>query len=297
MSKKSSIFFTPDASRFFLVWITMVMAFVMTLVVFGGWAAYSSLTAWQRSISGAATVQIPTYDDKGMSRADAIDQDVETALTILRASNGIAGAELVPDDQMGRLMSPWVGEGAILSELPLPRLLNVAVDTQNPPDFVQLKRDLADQVPLAVLDTHRVGLAPLLSIADGVLHLIVFLLILLGLTTTFTIVYATKTSLGTHHPVIALIHLMGAGDLYITRQYAVRHLKTAFVGASVGVLCAVPILWGISAFIGHVEPDFIVATTGAPWRYLGLLLIPPVFAGLAFATTFKTVLKYLKTFL
>ncbi|MDD3669583.1 MAG: hypothetical protein PHX68_04860 [Alphaproteobacteria bacterium] len=295
MPKKSSIFFTPDSSRFFLVWITGVMAFVITLVIYGGGAAYSSLTAWQRSISGAATLQIPTYDDKGMSRADAIEQDVETALTILRASNGISGAELVPDDQMGRLMSPWVGEGAILSELPLPKLLNISVDTRNPPDFVQLKRDLADQVPLAVLDTHRIGLAPLLSVAGGVLHLIVFLLILLGLTTTFTIVYATRTSLAAHQPVIALIHLMGAGDFYLTRQYAVRHLKTAFAGAAAGVLCAVPILWGISAFVRHCAPEFIVATTS--WHWAGLLLIPPVFAGLAFVTTFKTVLTYLKTFL
>lgn len=297
MSKKSSIFFTHDSSRFFLAWMSMLMAFIMALVVYGGGAAYSSLTAWQQSISGAATVQIPGYDDKGMPRKEMIEQDVETALTILRASNGITGADVVSDEQMARLMSPWVGEGAVLSELPLPKLLDVAVDVNNPPDFVQLKRDLADQVPLAVLDTHRAGLAPLLSIAGGVLNLIVFMLVLLGLTTTFTVVYATKTSLAVHQPVIALIHIMGAGDFYITRQYAIRHLKLAFIGALIGVLAATPILWGMTVFIRHLSPDFVISATCTILQGAGLLCIPVIMAGLSFATTFKTVLKYLRTFL
>ena len=295
--KNQNMFFATDSNKLFLPWMSMLMSFIAVLILAGGMATYVAITGWQRVVSGSLTVQIPTYTEAGVSRADVLQKEIETALTILRSSNGVLGATILSDAQMEMLMEPWLGSDSKLSELPLPKLIDVVVDSNNYPDIAQLKTDLAGQVPAAVLDSHRSRLEPLIKLSGGVIKLICFVLILLAVTASFTVVYATKTSLLVHEHVISLMHMMGANDFFVTRQYAFRNFVLTFVGGFFGFLLALPIMAGISFFIRGATLDFVFnpMLTMAQWGIL--LAVPLLLAILAFFTTLKTVLSYLKRFL
>ncbi|MDY6407308.1 MAG: hypothetical protein SPL08_01200 [Pseudomonadota bacterium] len=295
--KQSRLFFATDSNRLFLPWMSMLMGFIAVLMLAAGMTAYASITDWQRIVSGSLTVQIPTYTESGENRDSVVDREVETALTILRSSTGVKGATVLTETQMTDLMTPWLGDGVAISELPVPKLIDVMVDADHYPDIVQLKADLGAQVPSAVLDSHRLRLEPLLRLSSGGIKLIGFILILLALTASFTVIYATKTSLIAHEHIISLIHMMGANDFFITRQYAIRNFYLTFIGGGFGLLLALPIMAGVSFLIHGATLDFIwdPALNWKQWLILGC--VPVGLALLAFITTLKAVSDYLKRFL
>lgn len=296
MHKKSDFLFNKESSRFFLPWICALMVFIATLVLAGGITTHNSLKLWQKGVAESLTVQIPTYDEEGNERNELVYQDIEKALMLLRTTPGVLGAIVLNDEQMQDLMTPWLGNKAVVSQLPLPKLIDVAVDTTQPPSLEQLKADLASQVPGAVLDSHRIWLNDLIKFANTVLTLIIGILGLLFFTVFVTVIYTTKASLSIQEYVLSLVHMLGARDFYITNRYACHNFKIALCGSLLGFALALPILFGISMFLKSVSGNIFQSTlTPIQWGYLAA--IPISVAILAFLTTFKTVFKFLRKFL
>ncbi len=295
MAKHSDIPFSKDPSRLFLPWISMLMIFIASLTLAGGLTAYQALSHWNKNVSGSITVQIPVVNEKGEARTENVASDIEQALTILRTSSGILGAKVVEEEQMRRLMTPWLGDKADLNALPLPKVIDVTVDANNPPNTEELKTDLAEAVPYAVLDTHRLWLDGLITMANGFMKLTVFILLLLIVTTAFTVTYSAKTSLSVHKKVIRLVHMMGANDWYIAWQYAARIFKLTLIGGIAGLVVSLPVILGVGYFFETLTSDFNCTAT----HLLSTILIctPFLFAILAFVTTLQTVLNTLKRML
>ncbi|MBQ9739109.1 MAG: hypothetical protein IJV75_06355 [Alphaproteobacteria bacterium] len=292
MAKKSDIPFSTDPSRLFLPWISMLMIFIATLTLAGGLSAYKALSYWNKSVSASITVQIPIVDDKGKPRGEEVQNDIEKALTILRTNPGILGAKVLEETQMRRLMTPWLGEHADIKALPLPHVIDVTVDTINPPNIEELNTELIQFVPLAVLDSHRVWLDTLITIAGGLMKLTIIILALLLITTAFTVSYSAKTSLSMHKHVIALVHMMGANDSYIAWQYAIRILKLTLLGGLSGLVLALPIIFGVGYFFETIAGDFKCKIDAL--MLIILISTPFAFALLAFISTLKTVSTALK---
>lgn len=294
---KKDIPFREDTAKYFLPWMSFLMVFIAVLALTGGFKIQNVLQTWQTGVSGSMTVQIPAYDEQGKSRADVLEAEIEQVLTILRASDGVVGAEVVSDEQMKALMEPWMGGELDVQLLPLPKLIDVTVDPEHLPNLTVVKSELAKQVPAAILDSHRIWLDSLLKIIHVVVELISFVLILLILTATFTVMYSTNASLSVHQPVIALIHMIGAGDFYIAIQYAYRNLKLIFGGGCLGLLAGVGLIFLISYFTRYLFIDFYPNAVLDKMQW-ALIASVPVWVGLlGFVTTYLTVSKYLKRFL
>ena len=296
MAKKSDFLFSKESSRFFLPWICALVVFIATLVLAGGIATHNSLKLWQRSVAESLTVQIPTYDNSGKPREELVYRDIENALMLLRTTPGVLGAVVLNDDQMQELMTPWLGEDAVVSQLPLPKLIDVSVDANHPPMLEQLKADLAATVPEALLDSHRIWLGDLIRFANALLTLIVFILILLFITVAITVIYTTNASLSIQEYILSLVHMLGAQDLYITNRYAWHNFKVAFNGSFIGFILALPVMFGVSIFLKSVSGQ-ILQSTLQPTQWFYLALIPASVSMLAFLTTFRTVWKFLRRFL
>ncbi len=294
MRKPSDIPFAQDSSRFFVGWISMLMVFIATLICAFALVTYSSVQTWHKNISGSLTVQIPSYDKEGQSRKDVLQNDIETALTILRSTDGVMGANVLDDSQMDSLMAPWMGDHVATSELPLPKIIDVSIDTENSPDLAQIKADLAEQVPLAVLDSHRVALADLVSLAQNMIKLIGGVLLLLLVSMAFSIMFVTQSGLKVHHQVIALIHMMGAGDFYITRQFANRSFSITLLGSLIGFAGALPVMMAFAYYLNNLSGSFILVPRLSAVQWVILGSIPILAAILAYVTAFKTVWSSLK---
>ena len=296
MTKKNDFLFTKDSTRFYFPWMCWLMVFIGTFVSGSGLLIYNSLKQWQKGVSESLTVQINTYDEEGRDRGELVTLDIEKALSILRTTPGVTGASVLNETQMNDLMAPWVGADVSITSLPVPKLIDVAVDANNPPFLEQLKADLAAHVPAASMDSHRIWLAELVRLSHRILQLILFILALLALTITFTVAYTTRSSLKIHESVIQLVHMMGAKDLFITNRYSLFNAKYAFIGGILGSVTALPLLWVIVLFFKNAS-DTIFQTQYTLGQWGALACIPVAVALLAFVTTFKTVLSYLRRFL
>lgn len=296
MAKQDAFLFAQDSTRFYFSWICSLMVFIATLLTGSGLFVYNSLQLWHRGISESLTVQINTYDTDGKYRQDAIPVDIEKTLSILRTTPGIKEATVINDIQMAELMAPWIGADIRLSDLPLPKLIDVTIDPENPPFLEQLKMDLSVQVPEASLDSHRIWLSHLVNLSHKIIQVIGIVLFLIILTIVFTVVYTVQASLKIQEPVIKLVHMMGAKDLYITFKYAWRTLKRTFWGGILGITFAVPILIGFMYCFGNMS-ETIFLTNLYPEQWAFLVLWPLLICFIAFITTFKTVLGYLKRFI
>lgn len=295
MSKKSDFLFNKESTHFFLPWMCALMVFMTTLILAGGMSIHNSLKLWQKGVAESLTVQIATYDDNGNSRGELVYRDIENALTLLRTTPGVLGAMVLNDDQMQELMVPWLGTDAVISQLPLPKLIDVSVDASRPPMLEQLKADLEQAVPGAILDSHRIWLSDLVHFAGAILSLIGFIVILLFITVAITVMYTTKSMLSIQEHILDLVHMLGAKDLYITNRYAWHNFKTALSGSFIGFVIAIPIMFGVTMFLKSVSGELLQSSL-SPAQWASLILIPFVVAGLTFFTTYKTVLTYLRKF-
>ncbi len=294
MKKRADIPFSSDSSKFFIPWLSMFMVFIATLILSVAIVVYSSVQSWTDNISGSLTVQIPTYTEKGESREEKIATDIEMALTLLRSSDGITGASLLTDEQVSALMEPWLGQSDSMMELPLPKIIDVNVDSKNFPNIAQLKADLYEQVPEAILDSHRAALDELVLFFENMVNLIAFILILILITTAISVIYVTKSSLSVHEKVIELIHMMGASDFYITIQFAMRSFKLTLIGSLIGFILALPIMALFNYFLSQMNGSFVLESqlTILQWGLLGS--VPFLTSILSFLTAYRTVSKTLK---
>ena len=296
MSKRDAFLFANDSTKFYFPWICLLMVFIGTLLSGIGLFVYNSLDSWHQGVSQSLTVQIDTYNENGVFRQDAIEEDIEKALSVIRTTPGVKEATVINEIQMAELMAPWIGADVNMADLPLPKLIDVAIDPKNPPFLEQLKMDLNVQVPNATLDSHRIWLTQLVKMSSRILQLIGAILILLVITVIFTVGYTTRANLKIQEPVIRLVHMMGAKDLYITNRYAWRTLKRSFAGGIIGFVCASPILLGLIYCFGDMS-DTIFATSLSLEQWLFLAICPVFISLVAFITTFKTVMGYLKKFI
>ena len=296
MSQKNDFLFTKDSTRFYFPWICWLMVFIGTCVCGGALLIHNSLRQWQRGVSESLTIQINTYDDEGRDRGQLVHQDIEKALSILRTTPGIIGASVLTDAQMNELMAPWVGADVAITSLPVPKLIDVAVDADHPPFLEQLKEDLSAHVPNATMDSHRIWLTELIQLSNHILKVIFFVLALLTLTIVFTVTYTTRACLKIHEAVIKLVHMMGAKDFYITNRFAWHNAKYALLGGIAGTCFALPFLYAVPLFFKNTAATVLNTQLGVH-QLLVLICIPFAVALLAFITTFKTVLSYLRRFL
>ncbi len=296
--KQSELPFDSDSARLFLPMMVALMVFLATVILAGGLSLNAMLHRWNKDISGSLTVQITPSQIKDKDKAiEKTNQEMQTALIILRDTAGVLEARPLTDDELKNLLKPWLGDTDLLNDLPLPRMIDVTLKDGQYVDLDALADELAQHAPLASIDNHRLWLSKLIDLAYGLNVLIVSILGLVIAAASLTVVYATRTSMDVHKPIISLLHLMGAKDDYIARQYGKRTMWLGLIGGVAGVALAIPAIWGIS-LLGHRIEGGIISEAGLNAKDWLTLIFIPIYSGLlAMATTYVTVKKTLRSML
>jgi cell division transport system permease protein len=193
------------------------------------------------------------------------------------------------DAQMQRLMSPWLGKNVDLKTLPLPKLIDVRLKAGTSLDFEQVQKDLSEVDPLSSIDNHRMWLSKLMKFADALRLLAVTVLILVLICSAFSIFYATQTSLGIHSRIIEILHIIGATDDYIARQYARRSFRMGFVAGLFGLVAALGVVYGIGVLARGIDAGILSVPSLGIVHLVCMATIPLWTAFLAMLTAYKTV--------
>ncbi len=275
-----------DASGRFLPWIIALMVYLAAMGGVGLIWLSSTLKEWDASLASALTLQVP---------ADASQPRIEMALGALRQTKGIVSANLLGLDETGKLIQPWLGNSVAVASLPLPRLIDMRIDPRVDIDYATLRKQLDSIVPNAQLDDNHGWLSSAHGVAarvEGILTTGVLVVTALIVT---IIVFTARIGLALHRSLIELLHLLGAQDSYIARQFQVHALFLGLRGGIIGDAAAVVTI-AILGPAGHMLalPVPIATYSIFDWRIWLLLIVAGLAAGgVAMLTARLTVLRQL----
>ena len=283
-----------DGSVRFLPWIVALMVYLASLALAGTLVVRDAGARWDRGLSGTLTVELPAAPAGGPD-----DGAVAAALKVLRATPGVLRADPFDAGRTAELLKPWLGTDADAADLPLPRLIDVGIEPAAAVDLAALGQRLAAAVPGTQLDDHRRWLGPVLRTALAVEIVAGMVVALVGVAAVLAVIFTTRTGLAVHHGIVEVLHLIGARDGYIARQFERHALRLGIKGGVAGLVLALATLAGIAAAaaqagagddLARVLPS--LSLSALEWT---MLLLLPALAGLvAMLTARITVLRALK---
>lgn len=253
----------------FLPWVLALMVFLASLAAVAALALDDAIRRWDSGVRGTVTVEIPWAANPPLT------EQAGAALEVLRSTAGVAEARLLGPDELARLLAPWLGADAPLDDLPLPALIDVTLSRDPGADLALLRRRLAETVPGAILDDHQAWLGRLLRLARGVQAAAAAVVALLAAAMAAVVVLAMRATLAANHDVLEVLHLIGARDGYIARQFQAHAVRLSLRGALTGL--ALTVLVGAGLLYLWLGLDGAVAAlAGYPWlaQVAALVAVP-----------------------
>lgn len=217
-----------------LVAVVAIMTFLASITTGAVILVGTAASDWQSDVSREVTIQVIPAAGRDM------DATVQQAAALARGFPGIGDVLPYSKEQSSKLLEPWLGSGLSLDELPVPRLIVVRIAPGAAPDIPQLRRNLAEQVPGAVLDDHRGFIERMRAMAGTAVAAGVFILILVVAATMLSVTFATRGAMATNKPVIEVLHFVGAKNGFIAghfqRHFLMLGLQGGVLGGGVAVL-------------------------------------------------------------
>ncbi len=194
----------------------------------------SALASQSNQVVGMVQVELP--------RSKAADENfMSTVKAELDRTAGVESVTVIGERQMEGLLKPWLGDDFALADLPLPVMLDVKTAVkgrESAVDVVGLRKALAKiDTNIRIEDrgpwvNHMVRAMTLLQ------SLAVIVAVLLVACVVAMIVLVARTSLRLHFKTVSLLHMFGATDEYILRQFQWNNAWLAARGALGGVIFA-----------------------------------------------------------
>jgi cell division transport system permease protein len=277
-----------------LIVVISIMSFLACLTLGAVTLVRDASREWQLDIQKEVTIQVRPID--------GVDVAAETskAAALARATKGVASASVLDDAANLKLLQPWLGSGFDLAGLPIPHLIEVKLADANAVDLPALGRRLTAEVKGASLDDHQAWASRLQSLADTTVFGGIAILALVFVATVLCVVFATRGAMAANSGVVTVLHLVGAEDGFIAREFQRHFLLLGLRGGMIGAAGAavlfailgfiiIPALSGgteeVSALFGH----FAVGPIG----YFGALGIAFLIALLTALTSRLTVYRHL----
>lgn len=291
MGRRSDLPLSRDPSVRLVPWIIGLMTYLACLMLAGSLLLSELLGQWSSGLSGTVTVQVLPREREP---AKLLDARVEKLVRILERTDGIAGARAIPLEEVAALLEPWLGGATAIEALPLPRLIDVRLDMTDPPQMEELKTMLSNADPGALLDDHGVWQDQLADLV-GALELVAgFVVLLVGLATVGIVIFATRSGMAAHHDVIEVLHLIGAEDGYVARQFQNLALTQGLRGGIIGIAMGGATIWGLGYAADNIDSAILPQVRLLAWHWVVLAALPAVTALIAKSTAKRTVTRSLK---
>jgi cell division transport system permease protein len=279
-----------------LVGVIAILTFLAALCAGGAVLVASSSQQWRSAVGREATIQVRPSPQRDM------EADLMLAAELARRTAGVRAVEVPTKAEAERTLEPWLGRGLDLGDLPVPRLVVVRLEEGAQPEFSDLRRRLAAAVPGAALDDHGAWLTRLSSMAQTVVAIAVGLAVLVLVAAALAATFATQGAMAGNREVVEVLHMVGADDAFIAREFQRRFFRMGLKGSLAGsffALAAIAAL-GVASASWDAGPagDQIEALFGrfdVGWRgYAAVALIPLAVSVLTAAVSRLTVKHFLR---
>jgi cell division transport system permease protein len=288
LGRRADLPLDSDSLGRYLPFLIAFMVYLAILALMGLVILNALTEKWDTGVAGTLSVQIAPTDTPSQ---DAVL--LQSVLRTVRATDGVASAEPLSKGRILALLEPWLGAVSGSEELPIPALIDVKLKPGTQIDVASLSERVSAISPGVSVDDHRVWLDQLVRLLQTIEGLAALVLTLITVATVGTVVFTTRTSLAVHQGAIEVLHLIGAQDIYVAGQFAHRALVLGLKGGVLGLLLAVPTLWGIGALAEQMDAGLIPEFNMTIGHWSVLICLPAVVALIAMLTARVTVMRSL----
>jgi len=276
----------------FLIIMVGIMVYVATFAM-SAEATLSAITfTWDRGMHSRLTVEIPATDDESSTpQTDRVQQVV----SVLHAMPQIATVRPLPDDEVTRLLKPWISQPELLKVLPVPTL----IDIERKPDSLLTAEDVRQQLKSIVsdvrVDDHTSWLSDLNNLVDGLTLIAAFVILLTGITLIIAVSLICHAIIATEQETMSLLHVLGATDDDIAHHFLIHTRRLSWPASLVGFLLAMASTALLLYFLRHfADPSML---EWSHWMVLGAMtfLVPIIAVIIASLAAKTSVLKLLHT--
>ena len=275
-SQAARIVPSQGISAWLTVAATGAIVFVTTLALAFAFAAARASDDWRADAQRALTLRIDGTQDR-------LEAFVDQAIIVLQTTPGIEAFRLLEGEDQARILSPWLEAADLLPDLDLPRLITITPSKEGL-DTESLSLRLQAEVPAASLMDHSDWVAPLARAADRIaLVSVTAAMLALGALTAMTVL-SVQAAMAANRPIIEMLRLLGAHDGFIANSFIFRLTSRAVVGAAIGVVLGVAMLYALPAGGEEAGIFSVMRFEGLEWAAPALLI--PLVGLIAFGTTY-----------
>ena len=268
-------------------WVIAIMLFLTVLAAAAGLGLGNAAKSLDADIGNRITVQIVE------ANPDFREAQARITVSELEKITGVKSVRRVDEEEMSRLLEPWLGAGGMEADLPVPAMIDADLTRQAYQNLDVIRSAVAEVAPSARVDDNAQWLAPLAKLIQALKWLAGGLVLLMVGATAATVVLAARAALDTHRGTIEVLHLMGATDIQVARLFQRRIALDALFGGALGLSAASLVLVLIGNRVGALGSE-LLGSAGLPlasWAVLVALPVAGVF--LAMLVARATILRAL----
>jgi cell division transport system permease protein len=235
-----------------LVMVIAIMTFLACLAAGAAHLVSRAVADWTASIISEMSIEV-----RPMPGRD-VEADVTAAADAARKTKGIAAVKIFTRAESEALLQPWVGTGLDIGDLPIPRMITLTRDPNVAPDTADLGRRLAAIGPSVALDDHRAFVTRLSTMANALIVVALGIVALVLAASALAVGFATRSAVALNHEVVEVLHLVGADDAFVAREFERRFLSLGIEGGLIGAGAA-----AICYFIAGILSTKFASTAAA----------------------------------
>jgi cell division transport system permease protein len=210
----------------------------------------------------------------------------------------VAQRRIVPQEELDRLIEPWLGNAGDAETVPVPALIDVRLGGKATPQAIEALADaLAGTAPDARIDAQSSWLQPVFSALRSLQYLALALVLLLAVTSAAAVFLAARSALGNNRATIEIVHLLGGTDGQIAQLFQRAVLVDSILGGVAGLVLGLAAVLALGYQFAALDSGMI-ASAGLDWiDWIVIALIPVFGVLLAVATARFTVLAAVRKML
>lgn len=273
-------------------WVIAIMVALTVIAAAAGLALSNTARNAADALSGGVTVQVV--------EANAIERDrqARAAARVIQAMPGVEDVQIVSQDEVDKLIEPWLGARTGEDQIPVPALVDVRLrDPVNGEKLGAIRTQVRAVAPSARVDAQSSWLKPVFKAIDSLQLLALALVALLGVALAAAVLLAVRNALGVNRETIEVVHLLGGTDAQIARIFQRAIGFDAAGGGAVGLALGLVAVLFLGQRFSGLEAGLVDSGALDWFDWLLLALIPIAGVLLAMITARQTVVSALRKML
>ena len=273
-------------------WVIAIMVALTVIAAAAGLALSNTARNAADALSGGVTVQVVEANPAER------DRQARAAARVIQAMPGVEDVHIVSQEEVEKLIEPWLGARTGEDQIPVPALVDVRL--RDPVDGEKLgaiRTQVRSVAPAARVDAQSSWLKPVFKAIDSLQWLALALVALLGAALAAAVLLAVRNALGVNRETIEVVHLLGGTDAQIARIFQRAIGFDAAGGGAVGLALGLVAVLFLGQRFSGLEAGLVDSGALDWFDWLLLALIPIAGVLLAMLTARQTVVRALRKML